>query len=243
MIGEDPEGEFLLRHLEKQGLSTVNIHKKAGARTGRCAIKLTAAGEARIHGYPGANLLWEQKDWQRTLQLLEQADCLLVQLEIPPKFVLELLAVAQDWNKLTILNLGPPRKIELPALTDKTYLVLNAQEAYFYTGIFPGDSAAAQRAATVLGQKAKHVIITLASQGAFLASADSFHLIPAPHREVADSTGAGDVFCAALAVALLRGASAKEATGFACKTASVAVTGLGAQSVNPLTETISPLFP
>ena len=57
---------------------------------------------------------------------------------------------------------------------------------------------------------------------------DYWHL-EAPKKEVVDTTGAGDAFCAALAVALLREETLQEAASFACRAAAEATTVLGTQ--------------
>ncbi|MGH2642731.1 MAG: PfkB family carbohydrate kinase, partial [Chitinophagaceae bacterium] len=56
---------------------------------------------------------------------------------------------------------------------------------------------------------------------------------PAPKVNAMDTTGAGDVFNGALAVALSEGRSLEEAVQFACLAASVSVTRIGALSSVP----------
>jgi ribokinase len=48
-----------------------------------------------------------------------------------------------------------------------------------------------------------------------------------------DTTAAGDVFCGALAVAMVEGSPVKEAVSFACAAAALSVTGMGAQTSAP----------
>jgi ribokinase len=57
--------------------------------------------------------------------------------------------------------------------------------------------------------------------------------IPAPQVKVVDTTAAGDIFNAALAVARAEGASLKNACEFAVRAAAVSVTRFGAQPSVP----------
>ncbi|NLC47497.1 MAG: ribokinase [Firmicutes bacterium] len=229
VVGADEGGAFLLQHLKKEGISTDTVFQKPHLNTGYCLIRLSADGEGNIQGYPGANLHWGQAEWEKVLPLLKKADCLLLQLEIPLPFVWKLLHAAEALGKMVILNLGPPRRTELPQLGEKTFLVLNAQEAGFHTQIFPEDFASAKKAASILRKKAHHVVITLGSRGALLATEGDYWHLEAPKKEVVDTTGAGDAFCAALAVALLREETLQEAASFACRAAAEATTVLGTQ--------------
>ena len=233
IVGKDPAGEFLLQNLEKDNIPTTMVLKKEASSTGHCEIQLAAQGQNVIRGFPGANLLWEPEDLERLLPLLLKADCLMLQFEIPLDYVWSLLDSAQTLGKLVILNMGPPRQTPIPLLGENTYVVLNAQEAQFYTSIPIIDLDTAKRVATVLRKKANHVIITLGQHGALVATGRETHHVPTPDVETIDPTGAGDTFCAALAVSLLRGNCLLAAARFACKKAALATTALGAQSASP----------
>jgi ribokinase len=72
------------------------------------------------------------------------------------------------------------------------------------------------------------VIIKLGAQGCLLADGEVVSVIPAPRVDVVDTTAAGDVFNAALAVASLEGMRLIEACQFAVNAAALSVTRLGA---------------
>ena len=80
---------------------------------------------------------------------------------------------------------------------------------------------------------AKTVIIKLGAKGCLLAEGANAKLIPAPRVNAIDTTGAGDIFNAALAVACAEGASLEDACLFAVRTAALSVTRLGAQRSAP----------
>jgi ribokinase len=71
------------------------------------------------------------------------------------------------------------------------------------------------------------VIITVGEGGAVGMDELGIWLSKAPKVEVADTSGAGDVFCAALAVGLIRGMDIRSASNWACLAAAVSVTKPG----------------
>ena len=77
------------------------------------------------------------------------------------------------------------------------------------------------------------MIVKLGEQGCLLAQGDNQQLIPSPKVKAVDTTAAGDVFNAALAVALSEGKDLPDACAFAAKAASISVTRMGAQSSAP----------
>jgi ribokinase len=125
------------------------------------------------------------------LPQIAAADVLLVQLEIPLETALHALAVGRASGVRTILNPAPapPEQIE----PDADYVTPNESET----------SAVAGRAT---------VVTTLGEQGARLGD----ELVPAFPARAVDTTGAGDAFCAAFAVALAEGADELDAVRWGC---------------------------
>ena len=82
-------------------------------------------------------------------------------------------------------------------------MVPNRTEAHKLTGVEVKDFESAEKAARVLEAKGvKTVIITMGHLGAFVLNNGECHIIDAVDTEVKDASGAGDVFCAAICVAL-----------------------------------------
>jgi ribokinase len=71
------------------------------------------------------------------------------------------------------------------------------------------------------------VLVTLGEQGVAGADAQGVWRIAPPQVKVVDTSGAGDVFCAALAVGLTNGAPVRVASDWACQVAALSVTRLG----------------
>ncbi|MDC0642785.1 PfkB family carbohydrate kinase [Candidatus Pelagibacter sp.] len=90
-----------------------------------------------------------------------------------------------------------------------------------------------------LNRGVKNIIITLGEKGIFFANKDEKYFVDALKLkdEVLDTTGAGDAFNGAFAVALANKLKYKDALIFANKVAGISTTRLGAASSMPfLTE-------
>ena len=123
---------------------------------------------------------------------IASADVLLVQLEIPLETALHALDVGRAAGVRTILNPAPAPAGPIAAAAD--YLTPNETEA------------------ASLGDADGTLVVTLGLHGASLRGEE----IPAFPAEPVDTTGAGDAFCAAFAVALAEGADDAEAVRWGC---------------------------
>jgi ribokinase len=161
----------------------------------------------------------------------------LLQLEIPLETVMAAAGAAKRAGARVILDPAPAP----PALPPELFQTLdvltpNETEAAQLAG---GQAAhlstddACSIARRLQGYGAKTVIVKLGERGCILADGGALESIAAPLVAAIDTTAAGDVFNAALAVALSEGASSVEACHFAVKAAALSVTRVGAQSSMP----------
>lgn len=116
----------------------------------------------------------------------------------------------------------------------------NEVEAGLLTGIKVEDEEGASEAAKVLLQKGVDtVLVTLGLRGALVARAGFQKMGSSCKVQAIDTTGAGDVFNGALAVALSEGKELTDAVRFANAAAALSVTKLGAQPSIPRREEIA----
>ena len=133
-----------------------------------------------------------------------------------------------------ILNPAPSREIPQGAYHHLFLITPNEKEAEVLTGIRVSDLTSTEKAAERLAvQGIQNIVITLGAKGAYLHSKDHKILIPAPEISAVDSTGAGDCFNGALAVALSENLKLDEAVSFAVQAAAISVTRMGAQASMP----------
>jgi len=167
--------------------------------------------------------------------VLQAADVIICQLEVPDATVGHALKRGRELGKTVILNPAPasgPLPTHWYANID--YLIPNESEAAALSGLPVDSRGAAETAAARLKELgAGKVIITLGSQGAVLADGKRFEHFPAPIVKAVDTTAAGDTFVGGFAAALASGKSEAEAIRFGQIAAAMSVTRAGAQPSIP----------
>jgi ribokinase len=190
-VGDDGFGDGAFWLWEEEGLDAGAVVRTA-LPTMTAAILVDAGGDNRIVIVPGALSALTPAHVDAFAAQIAAADVLLVQLEIPVETALHALAVGREAGVRTVLNPAPAPPAPIAPATD--YLIPNESEAFAVDGA-PGT-----------------LVVTLGEQGARVAGAQ----IPAFPANVVDTTGAGDAFCAAFAVALAEGAADADAVRWGC---------------------------
>jgi len=233
-IGDDIFGKQSSQLFDEEGVDTNGILSDSDSPSGIALITVDDRGENSIVVAPGANAHLEPEDVEKVLGTYADAKILLVQLEIPMHTVEFASRHARQRGMQVILNPAPANHAVPNMFHLVDIITPNIHEAEMLSGVRITDIPSARQAADVIhSQGVKHVIVTLGKGGAVLLEDGVFSHIPAPVVETVDSTAAGDVFNGALAVAVAEGKGLTEATAFACRAASIAVTRMGAQSSIP----------
>ncbi|KQZ87881.1 ribokinase [Pseudomonas sp. Root562] len=167
--------------------------------------------------------------------VLQAADVIICQLEVPDVTVGHALKRARELGKVVILNPAPASQ---PLPTDWyaniDYLIPNESEASALSGLAVESRQSAEAAATrLIEMGAGKVIITLGAEGSLFADGKSCAHFPAPAVKAIDTTAAGDTFVGGFAAALAGGQSEAEAIRFGQIAAALSVTRAGAQPSIP----------
>ncbi len=229
-VGDDLFGPATIKNFESQGIDASHVRVVAGASSGVAPIFVESNGQNRIIVVKGANDRLLPADVDAARPLLEAADCIVLQFEIPLETVFHTVRVARERGIRCIVNPAPGQPFDLSALAGVDYFVPNETEAETITGM-PVRSIDDARAcaAHLVAQGLRRVIITLGEKGALLASAGATELI-APYRVATkDTTGAGDAFVGGFAVFLGEGLSERDAIARANLYAALSTTGVGTQ--------------
>lgn len=236
-------GEESIEGYRNDGINVDHIKVDAELATGIALILVDKNGENSISVASGANLSLTVSDIQESKQIIESADVLLMQLEIPIEVVEEAAKIAFSAGVKTILNPAPARPLSDELLKYISILTPNESETEILTAMNVKDETDAIKAASLIHKKGVEVlIVTLGSKGALLSTKDETKIISGYKVEAKDSTAAGDVFNGALAVAIAENKSLDEAIRFANGAAAVSVTRMGAQPSAPSREEIEDIL-
>ena len=177
----------------------------------------------------GANEEISKEDVETALKSMPQAKVMLTQFEMPIEVALHAARVAKEMGMTAIVNPGPAPENPVAGLDAASILIPNETEAQILLGQEPGDDFIAEELAEGLKKKygIAEVIITLGADGIVGVDDHGIWKEPAPKVKVVDTSGAGDVFCSALAVGIVNGRSVRDASRWACRVASLSVTQTG----------------
>jgi ribokinase len=231
-VGTDAHGDLLTTSLQQAGVDVANVGRDPEAPTGLALITLDNAGENQIVLVSGANGRLQPEHVLACEGRIASAAVVLLQLEVPMATVEAAARVARAGGATVILDPAPAQALS-PALLDCVdYLTPNQSELAVLTGEGPGreERIGARR---LLAGGRRRVVVKKGEEGARLFDGDREYFWPALRVPVVDSTGAGDAFNAALAVALAEGRTIEEAGRFAVVTGALCVTRHGAQPSMP----------
>jgi len=233
-LGQDAFGDQALQQYEAEGIDVRYISRHASAATGLAFILVDDKGENSIVVAAGANAQTTPAWVNHSAAAIRTAGALVLQLEIPLAAVGRAVEIAAENDVPVILNPAPAAALPDSLLAKVDTLTPNEWEAQALTGLAVKDDASAHRAAQkLLAKGVRTVIITLGSRGAWLETHNQAERVPAFFVQAQDTTAAGDVFTAALAVALTEKQALHQAVRFAGAAAAISVTRLGAQPSAP----------
>lgn len=233
-VGNDDYGvqlreALLAEQIDCQAVSTVEDS------SGVALIVVDDNSQNAIVIVAGANGAMTPAVIDRFDAVLQAADVIICQLEIPDATVGHALKRARALGKTVILNPAPASR-PLPAdwFAAIDYLIPNESEASALSGL-PVDSlqSAESAANQLIAMGAGKVIITLGAQGSLFANGKGFEHFPAPKVQAVDTTAAGDTFVGGFAAALASGKSEAEAIRYGQVAAALSVTRAGAQPSIP----------
>ncbi len=197
-VGNDANGLMMLEVLEKEKINLSGI-SFSDYPTGNAQITISKAGDNTIVVYPGANFQIKKEDIDKNIDLIKDADLIMMQLEIPLDVVEYVLDLARDYGIKTILNPAPAKFLSDEILRKVTYLSPNETELNYLTN----EENIEKGAKLLLDKGVENILVTLGEEGCFFLNKESVYKVSAFDVDVVDTTAAGDSFNGALGVGLL----------------------------------------
>ncbi|HLJ48261.1 MAG TPA: ribokinase [Bryobacteraceae bacterium] len=235
-VGYDVFGDHLKASLSAAGVDVSFVHATRSQPTGVALIWVDRTGQNSIVVASGANHALLASEVEAMRPVFRGARFALFQLESPLAAVAAALSLARSEDARTMLDPAPAQPLSPEVLALVDILTPNETEASILLGVPPGrvskeEAPALARRLRERGPRA--VVLKLGDQGCFYLDGEQERFSPGFAVEARDATAAGDVFNAALAVAMAEDQSVVEALRFANAAAAISVTRLGAQASVP----------
>ena len=222
-VGEDSFGHLLLQNLADNGLN-VDFVGTVPSSSGIAQITIFNH-DNRIIYCPGANGEVDTTLWEKEWDLLEAADLVILQNEIPHQANLGIAQFCHDKGIKVLYNPAPARETDKEMLDLVTYFTPNLHEVQ---ELFPD-----KELDTILEAYPNRLIVTLGTKGSTYFDGQVIQLIPAIKTEAIDTTGAGDTFNGAFGFAVSKGLDMRESLKFATLASHLSVQQFGAQGGMP----------
>lgn len=228
-VGRDSLGDEVKRWFEKEGIDSRFLYRSDATSTGAGFILLDDNGVPAMVTSMGANEDLTVDKVERALQAFVGATVLLTQFEIQPSVALFAARLAHSNGILSIVNPAPAAKISLAEFAGSDIVIPNETEALQLMGMTSAAGYSPEQLAIELRSRCEVacVIITLGEKGIAGADAAGAWRVCPPEVKAVDTSGAGDMYCAALAAALVNGMDQRDASRWACQAAAFSVTRPG----------------
>jgi len=228
LIGADPLGDMAVGLYGAEGVHAEHLVRDKDLKTGVGFIVVNPEGKNGIILDMGANRQIDRAFVHRAEAQIAASDAVLAVLEIPLDAAWAALDLGRKHGIRTVLNPAPASALPEAMFQAVDYLLPNETELRILLGLGPDDPAPTAELGRQLRRRyGTTVVVTRGENGVLLLDERGEHRFPAAAVNVVDTTGAGDAFTAAFAVALAEGRCVDDAIRFASCHGALACTRLG----------------
>jgi len=250
-VGIDAFGNDVISQLENEGVNIEHVIRDPLESSGIAFILIDETGENMISVAPGANFKLTPEEVQANSEVIKNAKCLIVQMEIPIETIEEIFKIAEQGEVIKILNPAPLKPISASILKNIDIIIPNEGELLQLHSLLKlkelvGNSKdrIIQASKDISRFGIKTLITTLGNKGSILydAAEDKITEVPAFKVQAIDTVGAGDCFNGVVASKLCQGENILTSVKYATTAASIAITRQGAQASMPYLNEIEDRF-
>lgn len=202
VIGEDSEGDWLLDITTKAGVNTKYVERMSDGNTG---VYLSVLGENKeqVGSIADMQLIdrFTEELLMKHISILTTAKFIFVDTNLPQSSLAFILKYLKEKEIPVILDpVSAKKAVKIKEYLDTIYLITpNKEEAEILTDLKIESAKDLDKVAQKLfSLGVQNVVITLGSEGVFVATPYKQSFIPSPKVDVIDTTGAGDAFVAGI---------------------------------------------
>ncbi len=233
-LGGDTNGYRLLKLFEEAGIDRRFLHMDNTQNSGLSVVMREANGATRTICYPGANEGHSPRAVEEAFAC--EPDALYVEFGVPFETVSAAMQIASERGIPIIANAASSiYTCDYTKLPPMEIFTLNAKEAERLTGTRPAGTASCLTAAHEISKlvRARYYVLKIGDRGSYVYDGKFCHLAPAYTVRVKDTTGAGDIFAAALTFSYLENGDIRTACAYGNAAAAIAIAKVGAAVAAP----------
>jgi ribokinase len=245
-LGDDEYGNQISQNFKKYKIEGYYVQKNE--KTGRAYIEVDKNGENRIIIFSGANDNVDKEKIDKFFdQYGDEIDICLLQNEIPMQSVEYAISKLKEKGITIIYDPAPVGNTKIESLNGIDFLTPNIKEFMFLCEKEKIDFDENNLDKSMLEfkriSKVKNLIVKMGDKGVIYIDEDENLAKIKPLKvKAVDSTGAGDIFNGAFAVAFSETKDLKKSLNFANTAAAISVERKGAQSSIPKKEEVLKRF-
>jgi len=230
-VADDHEGQLLLNDFKREGVNTDGIIVSSEGRSGVVAAYVDPKGERALYVHPSVNdsLTFEEIDleYARRARFLHLTSVDEKPFQAQKKLVEELSDVKVSLDPGEIYARRGLKKLR--PIIRRSFVVLPSEgELKILTGKGWREGVKA-----LLKEGVSVVAVKLGKKGCYATDGKEAHLIKPFRVNVADTTGAGDAFCAGFLYGLVKGKNLYDCGRLGNLVASRCITKIGARTGLP----------
>ncbi|MCF3134546.1 carbohydrate kinase family protein [Streptomyces olivochromogenes] len=227
-IGTDPTGDMLVALLDRAGIDTALLVRRADTPTSASVLPIRPSGERPSLHLLGANITYGPDDvpWDAIAEAthLHLGGPELIGVDVAAR----ILAHAKEHGVVTSVDLLAPGVLGgfeqiAAALPYVDHFLPNDDQVLG----FSGEDDLVAGAKKFLGAGAGLVAVTRGGDGALLVTEAGTETVPAFAVDVVDTTGCGDAFSAGFLRGVALGRTPRESAVLGCAAAALVARGLG----------------
>lgn len=223
-VGNDLFGKELVHNLTENNIHVDYVEPVTQVPSGSAHITIVDGDNCIVY-VPGANNVIDTNRIEKLIALIQSSDIVVVQNELPQEVVEKIIEVCFAQNVKVIYNPAPARFVSQSILEKATYLTPNESE---FKLLFPKMTLSEG-----LAHYPNQLIVTMGSKGVYYHDGTSEKHVSSYSVDPIDTTGAGDTFNGAFAVALTAGLDMDSSIRFGNLAASLSIQKFGAQGGMP----------
>ncbi|MBA5247483.1 ribokinase [Marnyiella aurantia] len=229
-VGADDAGREVFRNLKAEGINVDLVNVTSEADTGT-AFVTSAEGRNTIVVVPGANVYLTADQIQKAESLIEAADLVLLQLEIPMEAVEFTVGLAQKYNTKVLVYAAPAARLSAQVQDYASFIVAKSSDLAI---IFGDDNVE-----DILKHNPNKLFIRDDTNVTTYYSGSEMKYYRNDHQDMQYRIGMGDAFTSGFAVAYCHGNSIGDCVRFGTDVSLRVALNQGSQAGLPFLEDMS----